>query len=210
MQAYAQHEEHSVDVQNMLEEILLEALQAKAEAETNEAPDLSSVQIWLNVESNDPDDGVDGKLENMEMLNYWFEITEDSGDGIDNMRNGVFSDITVVKKVDATSPWWVNQAGNQNEFDKIEISVKHPDSHEFLRIVLVEPQIISLRHTTESENYTYEPSYPYELITLRSSEVFMVWQPLDDHGMPDGNPIISGWDIDESRELHHTAMPEHN
>ena len=163
----------------------------------------SPYKIFAKFEGLEDDQTSSGYMIETEIVNYWFEVLPD--DSLTINERGAFSSISIVKPIDSSSPMLMVAAGMQEELEEIEISVrKSGDSADSMKLILVDATIHSLRHTSESENWSIEPTYPWETLTVSYDKIYLVYQPLDNNGNPVGEPSISGWDTQRMLDLDPT------
>jgi type VI secretion system secreted protein Hcp len=105
----------------------------------------------------------------------------------------VVQDITIVKRVDKSSPELMLACCNGKQIKAGVITVREPMGFERLKIELNDIIVSSVQQGGSSESMT-------ETLSLNFSKVQMEYQPQGASGAPEGGPIIRGWDFKQNRE----------
>lgn len=85
---------------------------------------------------------------------------------------GEFSEVTILKMTDASTLALIAAAGDQIEFDTILLSLCDTGaSADRVQVLLVDTQLKTLRHTSESDDWYYQPRWTWEEMTFTFDKI---------------------------------------
>lgn len=168
-------------------------------------PESYPVRVYAKIDGIAGGATAPGHEGEIEIRNYFFSAAP--GDNL-LKDEGEFSEVTILKMSDASTPALITAVGDQTEFDTVLLSVRDTGaSADRIQVLLVDTQLKTLRHTSESDDWYYQPGWPWEEMTLSFSKVLVRHQEIDAQGNPVGDPVISGWDITAGKPIHDSAWP---
>lgn len=164
-------------------------------------PESYPVRVFAKIDGISGGSIREGHEGEIELRNYFFSAAPD--EGITLSDAGTFSEVTILKMSDESTPMLVTAAGDQAEFDTILLSVRDTGAAaDTVQVLLVDTQMTTLRHTSESDDWYYQPGWTWEEMTFTFDKILVKYQAIDADGNATGNPTISGWDVSKRQPIH--------
>jgi type VI protein secretion system component Hcp len=162
-------------------------------------PESYPVRLYAKIDGITGGVNVTGHEGEFEIRNYFFNTFPDESS---LNEDGIFSELTILKMSDVSTPDLIAAAGNLEEFDTILLSTREAGaSVDSLQVLFVDTQLKTLRHTSQSDDWYYQPGWTWEEMTFTFDKIIFKYQEIDSEGNPVGEPAVKGWDTTAKNEI---------